>query len=308
MKRYLGLSLGNTILILLLVSIFPIMELISTYTSAPVRDEHVAMAENSMIPKTYTATPATPSPATAAPASITPPLQPAGKQKTYVEIINSCGPYWAGICAGVYSTPVAGTSTPVTYVRNGTTLLVDKKIVDTNGNEWYKIIFDEWLRYPHRVSTDWYIQSVYGKEFQSTGLQEMTLAQARKAPTNNKRIVVDKSEQKLYAYDGDALFMESIVSTGTIINPTPLGEFSIFRKTPTRYMQGPLPGIPDDIYDLPGVPWSLYFTAEGAAIHGTYWHNNFGNRTSHGCVNLPIPQAQQLYSWADLTTKVIVQE
>jgi lipoprotein-anchoring transpeptidase ErfK/SrfK len=136
----------------------------------------------------------------------------------------------------------------------------------------------------------------------------MSLNEARKKPSASKRIIVDKSEQKLYAYENDMLFMESIVSTGTVINPTPIGEFAIFRKTPSRYMQGPLPGIPDDIYDLPGVPWSLYFTAEGAAIHGTYWHNNFGNRTSHGCVNVPIAQARQLYGWADLTTKVIVQE
>lgn len=307
MKTRLKLSFGHCILIVLLVAIFPAIELVSTYMAKPIQEEHTALAENSLIPKTYTAQPQVAVPQnmeTALPQSA---IDEKNK-KTYIEIINSCGPYWTGICAAVYSTPVAGTSTPVTYVRNGTTLYVKEKVKDADGNEWYKIIFDEWLRYPQRVSTDWYIQSVYGQEFFDVGLKEMSLHEARKKPSTTKRIVVDKSEQKLYAYEGDVLFMESIVSTGTIINPTPLGEFAIFRKTPSRYMQGPLPGIPEDIYDLPGVPWSLYFTAEGAAIHGTYWHNNFGNRTSHGCVNLPIPQARQLYGWADLTTKVIVQE
>lgn len=303
MKKDSVLPFGHILLILLLVAIFPAVELISTYMAPPVQDNHTALAEDSLIPKTYTAQPTEILTEMSAP---TPRIDK--EQKLYIEIINSCGPYWTGICAGIYSTPVAGTSTPVTYVRNGTTLYVDEKITDADGNEWYKIIFDEWLRYPHRVATDWYIQSVYGQEFSDVGLREMSFNEARKKPSTSKRIVVDKSEQKLYAYENDVLFMESIVSTGTVINPTPIGEFAIFRKTPSRYMQGPLPGIPDDIYDLPGVPWSLYFTAEGAAIHGTYWHNNFGNRTSHGCVNLPILQARQLYSWADLTTKVIVQE
>jgi lipoprotein-anchoring transpeptidase ErfK/SrfK len=187
-------------------------------------------------------------------------------------------------------------------------LKVEKKVIDEVGNGWYKIEFDEWLRYPQRIYTDWYIQEKYAREFYDVGMRELTPAQLKKAPAPTKHIIVDKSEQKLYAYDGDILFMETIVSTGTVLNPTPVGEFILFRKTPTRYMQGPLPGIPDDIYDLPGVPWVLYFTKEGAAIHGTYWHNNFGNRTSHGCVNVPITQAGILYAWANLNTSITIQE
>jgi hypothetical protein len=302
-KKDLSLSVRHILLILLLVAIFPAVELISTYTAKPVQDDHTALAEDSLIPEKYTAQS---SETTSEANEHTLPIEE--EKKLYIEIINSCGPYWTGICAGIYSTPIAGTSTPVTYVRNGTTLYVDEKVTDADGNEWYKIIFDEWLRYPQRVTTDWYIQSVYGQEVSDVGLKEMSFNEAMKKPSTSKRILIDKSEQKLYAYENDVLFMETTVSTGTVINPTPIGEFAIFRKTPSRYMQGPLPSIPDDIYDLPGVPWSLYFTTDGAAIHGTYWHNNFGNRLSHGCVNLPIPQARQLYGWADLTTKVIVQE
>ena len=74
-------------------------------------------------------------------------------------------------------------------------------------------------------------------------------------------------------------------------------------------MQGPLPNLIDQqYYDLPGVPWNLYFTDGGAVIHGAYWHNSFGMRYSHGCVNVPPSQARELYNWAPLGTKVIVKD
>jgi lipoprotein-anchoring transpeptidase ErfK/SrfK len=93
-----------------------------------------------------------------------------------------------------------------------------------------------------------------------------------------------------------------------LLTPTPRGTFTIYKKTPSRYMQGPLPGISDQYYDLPGVPWTLYFTQEGAAIHGAYWHNNFGQRWSHGCVNVSLTEAETLYRWADVGTQVIVRD
>jgi lipoprotein-anchoring transpeptidase ErfK/SrfK len=73
-------------------------------------------------------------------------------------------------------------------------------------------------------------------------------------------------------------------------------------------MQGPLPGISEQYYDLPGVPWNLYFTQEGGAIHGAYWHDKFGEEWSHGCVNLPLDSARTLYQWADIGTSVYVHD
>jgi lipoprotein-anchoring transpeptidase ErfK/SrfK len=73
-------------------------------------------------------------------------------------------------------------------------------------------------------------------------------------------------------------------------------------------MQGPIEGISDQYYDLPGVPWTMYFTYQGGAIHGAYWHNNFGSQWSHGCVNLIPDEAEKLYSWAELGTKVVVKD
>jgi hypothetical protein len=52
-----------------------------------------------------------------------------------------------------------------------------------------------------------------------------------------------------------------------------------------------------DYFDLPGVPWDTFFDLEGRAIHGTYWHNDYGVPRSHGCVNVSIDAAQWIYRW-----------
>jgi lipoprotein-anchoring transpeptidase ErfK/SrfK len=55
-------------------------------------------------------------------------------------------------------------------------------------------------------------------------------------------------------------------------------------------------------FDLPGVPWVLYFTESGLSFHGTYWHNDFGHPRSHGCINISPQAAKWLYRW---TTPVV---
>jgi lipoprotein-anchoring transpeptidase ErfK/SrfK len=59
-------------------------------------------------------------------------------------------------------------------------------------------------------------------------------------------------------------------------------------------------------HHVPDVPWVLYFTNSGHALHGTYWHNNFGTPMSHGCINLPLDVAAWLYDWAPVGTPVLV--
>jgi lipoprotein-anchoring transpeptidase ErfK/SrfK len=235
-----------------------------------------------------------------------PPIAPAepaaSAAMTYIEVTGGCSPHWAGACLNVRSGP--GTAYPSIYkLRNGT-VLKSAGVVDGDGMRWHRIVFDEWLRYPERVNGEWYIAADYVRSVMDPGPIELTSDHA----TTSKRILVDRSDQKLYAYDGDALFMEEPISTGLDLTPTPRGTFTVFRKTPSRYMQGPLQGISDDFYDLPGVPWNLYFTEAGGAIHGTYWHENFGRQWSHGCVNLPPEKAQALYAWAPVGTTVVVRD
>jgi len=222
----------------------------------------------------------------------------------YIEVIDGCGPHFEGECLNVRSGP--GTEYPaVTKLRNGMVLKVDGK-VELDGQTWYKIVFDEWLRYPERVKGDWYVDSRYVEVLLDEG--DKTVWEHGKA-TSSKEILVDRSEQKLYAYENGQLFMETDISTGLELTPTPRGIFTVFKKTPSRYMQGPLPNLIDQqYYDLPGVPWNLYFTDGGAVIHGAYWHNSFGNRYSHGCVNLPTEKARDLYNWTPLGTKVTVKD
>jgi lipoprotein-anchoring transpeptidase ErfK/SrfK len=222
----------------------------------------------------------------------------------YIEVVESCNESYVGECVRVRSAP-SSTSSVVSKLRSGVVLKVGDEQKDFDGNTWYKISFDEWLRYPERLKGDWYISTAIVKEVYAAPIEEVAEGYA----TGTKKIVVDRSEQQLYAYDGDKLFLKATTSTGLLLTPTPRGTFHIFRKVPTRYMQGPLPYLADkEVYDLPGVPWNMYFTGLGAAIHGTYWHNEFGNPRSHGCVNLPPEEAKKLYGWADLGTTVIVQD
>ena len=85
----------------------------------------------------------------------------------YIEVTDGCGPHFEGECLRVRSGP--GTDYPVvSRLRNGMVLKVGGK-VENEGVEWYKIVFDEWLRYPERVKGDWYVVADYVKILQDEG-------------------------------------------------------------------------------------------------------------------------------------------
>jgi hypothetical protein len=223
----------------------------------------------------------------------------------YIRVTDGCGPHFEGECLRVRSGP--GLDYPVvTTLRSGIVLKVAGSEVG-DGIKWYEITFDEWLRYPERVNGKWYVAADYVELLYDEGIQ--TEVSPSSSTGAKKTITVDRSEQKLYAYEGNELFMEEFISTGIELTPTPRGTFTVFRKTPTRYMQGPLPYLAiSKYYDLPGVPWNLYFTEQGAVIHGAYWHDSFGQQYSSGCVNVQPLTAQKLYQWAEVGTTVIVQD
>jgi LysM repeat protein len=113
-----------------------------------------------------------------------------------------------------------------------------------------------------------------------------------------KWIEVDLSSQTLLARQGNAVVRRMVVSTGTSRYPTPTGRFRIQTKYPSVTMSGPG-------YYLRGVPHTMFFY-RGYAIHGTYWHNNFGRPMSHGCINLKRADAAWLYQWAPKGTLVVI--
>jgi lipoprotein-anchoring transpeptidase ErfK/SrfK len=222
----------------------------------------------------------------------------------YFEVVDGCGPYYQGTCVNMRSGP--GTNyAVVSRLRTGMVLKIAGIITGTDGKQWYKIAQDASVRYPERITSGWYVLADAVTEFNDDG--DHRFIKGTSASTT-KRIVIDLSEETLYAYDGDILFMKEPISRGLQITPTPRGTFTVYAMTPSRYMQGPLPGVSDQAYDLPGVPWNLYFTVDGAVIHGAYWHDHFGEPWSHGCVNLSPENAKKLYQWADIGMPVTVQD
>ena len=121
-----------------------------------------------------------------------------------------------------------------------------------------------------------------------------------------KRIVVDISEQRLYAYENGILQNSFLISSGKN-NSTPLGNHRILAKLPVvRYAWSYGSGDPRN-YDLGLVPFNLRF-APHIYIHYAYWHNNFGHPMSRGCVNVALEDMKWVYGWADVNVPVVVTE
>ena len=117
-------------------------------------------------------------------------------------------------------------------------------------------------------------------------------------PNARKWIEVDLSQQRLYAYENGKMVFTTLISSGRSPYRTPIGRFRVWLKVRRQTMSGPG-------YRLPNVQWVMYFAGENA-IHGTYWHNNFGRPMSHGCVNATNQAAKWLYNWAPKGTLVVV--
>jgi hypothetical protein len=125
-------------------------------------------------------------------------------------------------------------------------------------------------------------------------------------PPEEKRIDVSVADQTLAASEGGQVVYTCPVASGLhtenlpkgeLPTDTPLGSFRIQMKLPSRHM-GDAKLTSDYLaYELPGVPWTCLFHETGVAFHGTYWHNNFGRKMSHGCVNLRNEDALWLFRW-----------
>lgn len=117
----------------------------------------------------------------------------------------------------------------------------------------------------------------------------------------NKRIEVDLTNQRLYAFEGDRKVFDFLISSGKF-SSTPTGEFQIWIKLRYVRMHGGNKAL-GTYYDLPNVPYTMFFYNDqvpkwkGYGLHGTYWHSNFGHPMSHGCVNMKTEDAEKLYYW-----------
>ncbi len=111
-----------------------------------------------------------------------------------------------------------------------------------------------------------------------------------------KVIDVNLAEQRVRAYDNGQLVKEIICSSGSKASPSLTGTYAVYAKSPAVDMSGPG-------YFAPHVPWVLMFNGD-YTIHGNYWATRFGVPTSHGCVGLPVPDAQWLFNWTPIGTIV----
>lgn len=117
-----------------------------------------------------------------------------------------------------------------------------------------------------------------------------------------KWLEVDLSSQTLSMYIGNEVVETFLISSGKAATPTQIGTGRIYAKYPVQTMTGTING---EYYYVPNIKWVNYFNG-GEAIHGTYWHDNFGHPMSHGCINMTEAAAKIIYDFAPIGTKVIV--
>ena len=128
----------------------------------------------------------------------------------------------------------------------------------------------------------------------------LALVDSTYAPPAGKQLIeVDLSQQTLTAWNGGTVILHTLISSGDAGTPTVLGRYLINTKLDKQDMGG------STSFYLPDVPWVMYFYA-GYALHGAYWHNNFGLPMSHGCINILPTEAELLYDRADVGTEVFV--
>lgn len=164
-----------------------------------------------------------------------------------------------------------------------------------DGKAWYAIIDD-------RNSQTYHVPAGHLRFITQQELSPISPQLSKE----DKHIEISIAQQKLVAYENSTSVFEAQVATGVenegepengIPTDTPFGSFRVRRKMPVRHMgNGDLVSNITN-YELPGVPWVSFFVGTGVAIHGAYWHDNFGRRMSHGCVNMRPDDAKWIYRW-----------
>ncbi len=165
---------------------------------------------------------------------------------------------------------------------------------EPDGRAWYRLLNDIAPDVQHWVQAI-HVRRILRHEFSPI---------SPTVPPEDKRIEVDLTRQVVTCYERDMPVFSTRCATGaSFIDAegvqhdffTPPGSYRVLFKRPSRRMQGG--STPKDAYDLPGVPWCTFITGDGVAIHGTYWHNDYGHPRSHGCINVTIDAARWIFRW-----------
>ena len=147
--------------------------------------------------------------------------------------------------------------------------------VTVDGQDWYQVGEDQWI---HQFN-----------------VAKIVPIERPEEVNTDKWVSVDLYEQVLIAYEGETPVFSTLVSSGLPQWSTNEGTFNVYLRRERTTMSGAF-GQPD-FYYLEEVPWTMFFD-DDIALHGTFWHDGFGYRQSHGCVNMSIIDAQWLYEWS----------
>lgn len=168
----------------------------------------------------------------------------------------------------------------------------DQIKTDSDGKQWYRI------NEPYGSYGD--ILWGRGEAFRPLSREEMSPISPG---IEEKRVVVNIPYQTLSCYERNTEVFYTRISSGALWNAqgesvdtwaTPIGNFPIWRKLVSLHMSG---GTTGGGWDLPAIGWTTLFVWEGIAIHSTFWHNNFGEPMSHGCVNARPDDAKWVFRW-----------
>ena len=169
-------------------------------------------------------------------------------------------------------------------------LWVDQVRKDDAGQIWYRV--NE--RYGNRGDLFW----VRAEAFRPIMDEDLTPINPE---VEDKHIIIDASwhRQVLLCYEGNTEVYYCRISTGIEGDSTPATPpggigYPIWRKLYSLHMSG---GTNIDGWDLSGIGWTQLFIGDGVAIHSTYWHNNFGEPMSRGCINATPEDSKWIFRW-----------
>ncbi|MBN1202885.1 MAG: L,D-transpeptidase [Anaerolineae bacterium] len=146
--------------------------------------------------------------------------------------------------------------------------------IELDGWEWYLVGPEAWIR--------------------QTSVARV-LPVERPVQAKGRWFGVDLYEQVLIAYEGDDPVFATLISSGLPEWATNEGLFTVWSRQVNGHMSGA--EGQSDFYFLENVPYVMYYD-QAISLHGTYWHDGFGYRHSHGCVNMTITDAQWAFQWS----------
>ena len=184
---------------------------------------------------------------------------------------------------------------PLYRLYYGATFWAVAAVEDASGGTWYALLDD-------RLYIRYYVRAEHLRPIRAMDLRPI----APDVPLEAKRVEVDLASQKLTAFENERAVFTTLISGGRLRSDpqpgkghsfTPIGEFHVNQKVPSRHMGDAR--LTADLFanEQPGVPWVSYFTYSGIAFHGAYWHNDFGRRRSVGCINMRPAEARWIYRW-----------